>query len=145
MSPPGSQGKTLRSILSDYGIADSDSDSLSEGPEAERAESEVSDISTSDSVISVSDEDDNNDDENSDSNSESTSNDSSTAIVNDTLPTSTSTVQSAVSTSTSTDSSRNEQLLYLVRLITTNGNQFNELRMERLLKMAGQLDVSIDD
>ena len=145
MSPPGSQGKTLRSILSDYGIADSDSDSLSEGPEAERAESEVSDISTSDSVISVSDEDDNNDDENSDSSSESTSNDSSTAIVNDTLPTPSSPPQPAIPPPTPIDISRSEQLLHLVRLITNNGSQFNELRMEQLLKMAGQSDVSIDD
>jgi hypothetical protein len=145
MSPPGPQGKTLRSILSDYGIAESDSDSLSEGLEAERAESEGSDISTSDSVISVSDEDDDDDDENPDSSSESISNDNSSAAVTDTPTTSTSPAQPTIFTSTPTNAPRNEQLLCLVRLITTNGNQFNELRMEQLLKIAGQSDVSIDD
>ena len=111
----------------------------------DRADSEVSELSTSHKAISFSDEDDNNDDEYSDSSSESTSNDNSTMFVTDTPTTPTSLVQPSIFTPTPINASRNEQLLHLVRLITTNGDQFNELRMEQLLKMAGQADVSIDD
>ena len=142
------QGKTLNSFLSDYGIANSDLDSNSEDCGPERSDSENTDTSIRENVISISDEDDDDNDgacgveDDPDSSSDSTS---SNSTGKDTPTTSTSSAQPTISTSTPTNASRNEQLLCLVRLITTNGNQFNELRMEQLLKIAGQSDVSIDD
>ena len=141
------QGKTLNSCLSEYGICNSGSDSESEDSGPERANSEESDTSIRENVISISDEDNGDDDgacgveDDPDSSSDSTSSNSTDM---DTSTTSNSPVQPAISPITPTNASRNEQLLHLVRLITTNGNQFNELRMEQLLKMAGQADISID-
>ena len=139
------QGKTLNSFLSDYGIATSELDSDSEDSGRERANSEELDASIRQNATSISDEDDDDGtcgmEDNPDSSSDSTSSNSTDM---DTPTTSNSPVQPAISPITPTNASRNEQLLHLVRLITTNGNQFNELRMEQLLKMAGQADVSID-
>ena len=40
--------------------------------------------------------------------------------------------------------SRNDKIVRLFGLIATNGNQFNDLKLEQLLKIAGQPDINIE-
>ena len=40
--------------------------------------------------------------------------------------------------------SRNEKVMRLIGLVAANGNQFNDLKLEKLLKIAEQPDINIE-
>jgi hypothetical protein len=53
-------------------------------------------------------------------------------------------LESQRSISTSAMESRNEKVMRLIGLVAANGNQFNDLKLEKLLKIVEQPDINIE-